>query len=107
MTDEDYENFCKSKWRNPLAQVTAEFSERYQIDCVIAALGLGGEAGEVQELVKKFEVHGRLTDVDRLIEELGDVEYYLARLRSLYGISREEILEANVTKLDARYPERK
>lgn len=98
VSDEDYEKFCRSKWRNALEPET---------DRIVAALGLGGEAGEVQELVKKFEVHGRLTDVDRLIEELGDVEYYLARLRSLYGISREEILEANVTKLDARYPERK
>lgn len=100
MTDLEYEEFARSRWFN-------HFESRDQpesSDCIAAALGLAGETGEVCDLVKKFIIHGRGTDLPKLVLELGDVEYYLARLRSLYGVTRAEVLEANVLKLNLRYP---
>jgi len=98
MTELEYAKFVDLKWRNLLTG--------YGADKVAAALGLAGEAGEVVDLIKKQFSHGKLVPSVRIVEELGDVEFYLAKLRSLYGIDRFEVLIANRLKLDKRYPER-
>ena len=67
----------------------------------IMSVGLGGEAGEVQELLKKHVRDGHL-DVDDLMLELGDVAYYLARIASWFGRSLREVLERNRGKLVKR-----
>lgn len=41
-------------------------------------LGLIGETGEVCDIIKKAEWHGKDLDRDHLIEELGDVAWYAA-----------------------------
>lgn len=69
------------------------------------ALGLCGEAGEAGELVKKALFHGAPLDRDRLRKELGDVLWYVATLATTEGLSLEEIAEANIAKLRARYPD--
>lgn len=72
------------------------------------ASGLAGEAGEVLEIIKKgiFHRHG-LDDTTRekLIKELGDVQWYLAALCTKLGIPLEYIMERNIAKLEGRYPD--
>ena len=70
-----------------------------------AAVGLAGEAGEVLDLFKKSVFTGKVLDRDDLVKELGDVEFYLQALRTVSGISRDEVLDANVVKLNNRHPE--
>lgn len=75
---------------------------------VYLALGLGGEAGEVQESVKKWQrglgAMGELDEehLDDVPHELGDVLWYLARLADELGYDLEDIAEQNVEKLGAR-----
>jgi len=69
------------------------------------ALGLGGEAGEVIELVKKHRYHGKPLDREALVGELGDVLWYLAETASAAGLSLWGIAEENLSKLRARYPD--
>ena len=69
------------------------------------ALGLCGEAGELANLVKKHERHGKPFDPDRVADELGDVLWYLAVAAQAAGISLDELANRNVDKLRARYPE--
>lgn len=71
----------------------------------IAALGLTGEAGEVAELFKKWAGHDVPYTKDQLTKELGDVLWYLSELASLNEVTLEDIAQANVAKLKARYPE--
>lgn len=73
-------------------------------EVTILALGLCGEAGEVVELVKKFIGHGVPFELDKLKKELGDVLWYLARLADEHGIALQDVADANVAKLRARYP---
>jgi NTP pyrophosphatase (non-canonical NTP hydrolase) len=70
----------------------------------MATLGLGGEAGEVQELVKKALFHGTDLDRARVAEELGDVLWYLSALASTLGLSLDELAQRNLDKLRARHP---
>lgn len=69
------------------------------------ALGLAGEAGEVADLVKKSVYHQQGLDREKLIKELGDVCWYLTAICSGLGITLEEVAQANIKKLQARFPE--
>lgn len=69
------------------------------------SLGLGGETGEVQDIIKKVVFHGHELDVERIGEELGDSLYYHARLADSLGLSLGKILKDNLEKLNKRYPD--
>lgn len=71
---------------------------------LIGALGLGGESGEVLELVKKHLYHGKDLDREKLILELGDVLWYVMISADAIGATLEEVAIANNAKLRARYP---
>lgn len=76
-----------------------------------AIIGIASEAGEIADAVKKITLYAkdRKPDFNRdawlthVKEELGDMEFFLEALRQQLGISREDTLSANITKLDARY----
>lgn len=71
---------------------------------MLSGMGLGGEAGEVLDHCKKVAFHGKAMDVDKLVEEMGDVLWYYALMLHTYGLSLDTIMERNVHKLCARYP---
>lgn len=70
-----------------------------------SVMGLCGESGEVIDLVKKHISHGHPLNREKLIDELGDVAWYLAECATVLDVSLEEILERNIEKLKKRYPE--
>ena len=70
-----------------------------------SVMGLCGESGEVIDLVKKHVSHGHPLNKEKLIDELGDVAWYLAECADAIGISLEEVLIHNIEKLKKRYPE--
>lgn len=81
-------------------------SERENL--AIAALGLTSEAGEVANLVRKHIEQGHPYDEAmraKLIDEVGDVAWYVARMCRALGISLDEVLAANIAKLQRRYPD--
>jgi len=71
-----------------------------------AALGLGGEAGEVCNKVKKLmrDNGGVITQKfkDYLKGELGDILWYVAACAREAGLELDEIAEQNVNKLVSR-----
>lgn len=66
-------------------------------------LGIAGEAGELIDAIKKKAIYRKTLDCENVIEELGDLEFYMQGLRSSLGITREETLEHNMKKLSKRY----
>ena len=69
------------------------------------AIGLAGEAGECAEHVKKQVFHRVELDPLKMKKELGDVLWYLSALAKQFGFTLEEIMEHNIEKLKARYPD--
>jgi len=72
------------------------------------AIGLSSESGEYLDVVKKILFQGKqLDDVtkNKLINELGDVLFYLTVSLIALNITLEEVLESNISKLSERYPE--
>lgn len=64
-----------------------------------------GEAGELFDAIKKYVIYGKELDFANVVEELGDLEFYMEGLRAALGITREQCIEANIDKLQARYSE--
>jgi len=62
-----------------------------------------GEAGELFDAVKKHCIYGKELDRENVVEELGDLEFYMEGLRQGLGITRKETLESNIAKLGKRY----
>jgi NTP pyrophosphatase (non-canonical NTP hydrolase) len=93
---------------NTLNEYQAEVkrtAQSAQVDRSTFALGLAGESGEVCDLLKKAWGHGHVLDEAKLKKELGDVLWYVAALGLQFGINLQDIAEANVAKLRARYPD--
>ena len=71
-----------------------------------AALGISGETGEVSDLIKKVIMQGKpFSDElqEKLIEEAGDILFYLTMLFDALGTSLEKVKEQNQIKLSKRY----
>ena len=68
-------------------------------------MGLCGESGEAINIVKKHLHQGHELDREKLIEELGDIAWYLAETAYALDIPLDDVLEQNIAKLRTRYPE--
>lgn len=69
------------------------------------ALGITGEAGEVADIIKKHYAYGKSLDTLHLVEEVGDIMFYLNGLLAELDVEWSEVLEVNIKKLEARYPD--
>ena len=72
-----------------------------------SAIGLSGEVGEFNEIVKKLIFHGKEMNAevqDHMVKELGDIAWYFMNMCRAIGVDMEEVIEYNVKKLKKRYP---
>ena len=90
MTFDEYQAFAKEDWKPGCDEITF-------------ALGLGGETGEVLDIIKKARRDCVQVDTTHLAEEIGDVLWYVANLCTAYGFRLEEIAMQNRDKLMLRY----
>jgi NTP pyrophosphatase (non-canonical NTP hydrolase) len=88
-----------------LAMVTKNPALKDRDLLINSVMGLCGESGEVIDLVKKHVSHGHPLNREKLIDELGDVAWYLAECAEAIGVTLEDVLTHNIEKLKKRYPE--
>ena len=69
-----------------------------------SVMGLCGESGEAIDIVKKWLAQGHTLDKEHLAKELGDIAWYLAEAATALDLSLGDILQANIDKLEKRYP---
>ena len=74
-------------------------------DVLNASLGLSGEVGELNDQIKKWIFHEKSLDENHLMKELGDVLWYVALMADAFGWNLDDIMEMNIKKLEARYPD--
>jgi len=89
---DEYGQFVLDTW------VGGEMSASDLRQLLVMTSGLGGESGEVLDIIKKHVRDGAL-DREHLRKELGDVAYYWAALCGAYGFLPSEVLGANRAKL--------
>jgi len=68
-------------------------------------LGLSGEAGEFNDMIKKHIFHKKELDIEHLKKECGDILWYVAMICHSMNWNMDEIMQMNIDKLKARYPE--
>jgi NTP pyrophosphatase (non-canonical NTP hydrolase) len=74
------------------------------MNIVHAAMLLCTESGEIMSEVKRNFAYGKPLDTRNIIEELGDVLWGVALMCTQMGVTMESVMEANIAKLAARYP---
>jgi NTP pyrophosphatase (non-canonical NTP hydrolase) len=68
-------------------------------------LGMVTEAGELADAYKKALAYGKLLDDVNIREELGDILWYIQGMCNINGWTIDQIIDINVQKLIARYPQ--
>ncbi len=101
-------NVTKKTWK-------AESTEGYMpkdIELLYAALGIGSEAGEMQNVVKKFfrkryytSGHAQNDEdfIPNVKEEIADILYYVSRVADILGIDIEEAFNEKMKENEDRY----
>jgi NTP pyrophosphatase (non-canonical NTP hydrolase) len=86
----DWETY--REWTRTTVAYPKEKEEEYLM------VGLANEVGELLGKYKK-EIRGDGEKFQDKIDELGDVCWYIARLMDHYGLSHQEVLHRNFSKL--------
>lgn len=100
----DYAAFVTSRKKageDIVASLTPE-----QADALHMAVGVAGEGGELLDAVKRWAIYQKPLDLENVVEELGDLEFFMEGLRQRLGIQRETTLLYNEVKLSKRYKQK-
>lgn len=89
-------------------QSSQSFKEHTALDAGSArllnwAIGLAGESGEVEEVIKHHIFGEQPLDKMKLVSELGDVLWYIAAICTTTDISLSTVAEFNANKISHRY----
>lgn len=77
------------------------------VQAIVASNGLTNEVGEITDLIKASIEYGKgPIDVPHLKEEIGDALWRLAQLADAFGLTLSECMDKNISKLEARYPDK-
>ena len=112
---EDYVNFVdevtsdQSKYFGDMVEALQILQEQgvEASRLLTAGIGMSGEIGEFNEIIKKCVFQGKEMDEDRIIhlrKELGDIMWYIAQACLALNTNIEEIIDINTAKLSDRYP---
>lgn len=71
-----------------------------------AAMGCVTESAEMMDALKKSAFYGRELDVTNVLEEAGDILWYLAILFDALGTDFDTEMARVIAKLKARFPEK-
>lgn len=74
-----------------------------QCELLHAAIGIAGESGELLDAVRKLFFEGQPLDRENVIEELGDLCFYLEAAMQVMNAFRYEVEQENQSKLSKRY----
>jgi NTP pyrophosphatase (non-canonical NTP hydrolase) len=76
------------------------------LDDLHMVLGMQTEAAEIADVYKKHIAYKKELDLVNVKEEIGDLMWYIANLCNMNSWDLREILDTNISKLEARYPEK-
>lgn len=96
MRVQDYQDFCST---------TVIYTPANALTYL--GLGLGSEAGEVQDHIAKYLRDNKPLNVTAMGKELGDCLWMIANLCTHFGLDMGEVMSTNVAKLSKRKEEGK
>lgn|SRR5574342_262018 len=100
MNANDYQHLAA---RTLIDRPDAEYTPD-ELIMVWSALGLVGEAGEAANLIKKAVFHRHDFDQSKLVDELGDILWYIAAIMTGLDLPLSLAMQGNIDKILRRYP---
>lgn len=76
------------------------------MDDIHMILGIQTESAEIADAYKKYIAYKNPLDLVNVKEEIGDTIWYIANMCNMHGWDLRDILDTNIAKLEARYPEK-
>ena len=76
------------------------------LDRIHMILGILTELGELADIFKKDLAYDTQIDWINAKEEIGDIMFYIAGFCMKHNIDLDDIIKTNISKLEARYPEK-
>jgi NTP pyrophosphatase (non-canonical NTP hydrolase) len=73
---------------------------------IVGGAKLCSEAGELNDTIVKHISYGQELDHNNIIEECGDILWYVAMILTACQTTMEEAMHSNIEKLRIRYPEK-
>lgn len=80
-----------------------KFPDCQQLEYAHCGLGVTGEAGELADAIKKHAIYGKPIDRTNVVEEIGDLLWYMQATMNKLEITFDEVLVYNYNKLKTRY----
>ncbi len=87
-------------------EIASEMLGAQVVELLHAGIGMVTEAGEFMSALHDHLFNGAELDVTNLKEEIGDVQWYLAKACLHTGTTLEAEQERNIAKLRARFPDK-
>lgn len=75
----------------------------YTVRLLHASMGIQTEGGEIADALKRHVFYGKPLDRVNIVEEAGDILWYVAVLLDTVGSSFDEAMDKNIAKLKARF----
>jgi NTP pyrophosphatase (non-canonical NTP hydrolase) len=97
------ENYTKNVLRT---ESPSFYKEKVNTRLMHGVIGACTEAIELLDAVKKALFYGKELDIVNIHEEVGDLMYYVFLIIEASNGDFNDILERNIAKLKARYPEK-
>ena len=98
----DYQEETALVDRESMDDVVARIGDR-QARLLHHSIGIAGEGGELVDAIKKHVFYGKTLDTENVVEECGDLLWYMTRLLDTLGFTLEEAMTHNNIKLKKRY----
>ena len=105
-TPNNYQVDCSRTEALPDSIMKMRISDDQNVRLLHAGIGLATEAGEFLDQMKRHVYYGKHRDDVNLKEEISDVLWYCSLACNALNISMAEVMDANIRKLKARYPEK-
>ena len=113
MTPQDYQLATGRTWEPKEVQYQKivsslldpdNFTTNKTAQTLHAAIGIAGEAGELLGGIKKHIFYSKPLDKDNIVEECGDLLYYISEILTSIDMTLDDCMILNLSKLRKRYP---
>ena len=94
------------KTEAPVIEAGETLQSRFKLRALHSAMGMCTEAGEMQDQLKRHIFYGKDLDLVNIQEEVGDMLWYCALMCDVLDIDMSTVMERNIAKLQARYPDK-
>ena len=102
MEIQDYQNACLTTESNDFPAIKQRITDE-NVRLLHAGIGLATEAGEFLDALKKHVFYGKDLDKINLMEECGDLMWYMSVALDALGYDFEKVMNRNIEKLSSRY----